>query len=58
MDIQVIAAGEKPVAPVVLERLGSLDPQAAELAALAEWSGRKSHGCRASQAATSYTGIC
>ena len=40
-DIQVIAPGESPLAPAVLDATsGSLDPEAAELAALAAWSGR------------------
>jgi len=39
-DIQVIAPGELPLAPAVLNAVdGPLDPQAAELAALAAWSG-------------------
>ena len=39
-DIQVIAPGEMPMAPVILTAIdGPLDPQAAELAALAAWSG-------------------
>jgi glycosyltransferase involved in cell wall biosynthesis/GT2 family glycosyltransferase len=43
-DIQVIAPGGSPLAPAVLDatnsaREGPLDPQAAELAALAAWSG-------------------
>jgi glycosyltransferase involved in cell wall biosynthesis/GT2 family glycosyltransferase len=39
-DIQVIAPGETPLAPAVLNVIdGSLEPQAAELAALANWSG-------------------
>jgi glycosyltransferase involved in cell wall biosynthesis/GT2 family glycosyltransferase len=40
-DIQVIAPGESPLAPAVLDATrGSLDPEAAELSALAAWSGR------------------
>src|SRR5271170_1680589 len=39
-DIQVIAPGESPLAAAVLDATkGPLDPQAAELAALAIWSG-------------------
>jgi hypothetical protein len=39
-DIQVIAPGEVPMAPAVLDATkGPLDPQAAEFAALATWSG-------------------
>jgi glycosyltransferase involved in cell wall biosynthesis len=39
-DIQVIAPGESPLAPAVLDATnGPLDPQAAELAALKAWSG-------------------
>jgi glycosyltransferase involved in cell wall biosynthesis/GT2 family glycosyltransferase len=40
-DIQLIAPGEAPLAPVVLDATnGPLDPEAAELAALASWGGR------------------
>ncbi len=55
----MIAPGEKPLAPVVLDATdGSLDPEAAELAALRSLERRKSHGCRATRRATRYTGIC
>jgi len=40
-DIQVIAPGESPLAPAVLDATsGPLESEAAELAALAAWSGR------------------
>jgi glycosyltransferase involved in cell wall biosynthesis/GT2 family glycosyltransferase len=44
LDVQVIAPGELPLAPVVLTAIhgppdGQLAPEAAELAALATWSG-------------------
>lgn len=40
-DIQVIAPGESPTSPTVLNALdGPLQPEAAELAALRGWSGR------------------
>lgn len=39
-DIQVIAPGDSPLAPAVVTAMdGQLDPEAAELAALASWSG-------------------
>lgn len=43
-DIQVIAPGETALAPAVLDATKApLDPQAAELAALAHWSGTGAH---------------
>ena len=40
VDVQVIAPGDTPLAPVVLDATdGPLDPEAAELAALAGWGG-------------------
>jgi glycosyltransferase involved in cell wall biosynthesis len=40
-DIQVIAPGESPLSATVLNAMdGPLEPQAAEMAALAAWSGR------------------
>jgi glycosyltransferase involved in cell wall biosynthesis len=48
-DIQTIAPGESPVAPTVLNALdGPLQPEAAELAALATWNGDGSHPSSAS----------
>ena len=50
-DIQVIAPSESPLSATVLNALGgSLEPEAAELAALAAWSGRGDQAAIASDA--------
>jgi glycosyltransferase involved in cell wall biosynthesis/GT2 family glycosyltransferase len=38
-DIQIIAPGEVPLAPAILTAMDGLEPEAAEMAALAAWSG-------------------
>lgn len=58
-DIQVIAPGETASAPVVLDATRNvLDGNAAELAALAAWSGGGIFGSKPNQAAAACTGIC
>ncbi len=48
-DIHLIRPGESPLAAAVLDaRNGSLDPQAAEMAALAAWSGQEPQPLRSS----------
>ncbi len=48
-DIQVIGPGESPLAAAVLDaRNGPLDPRAAEMAALAAWSGQAPQPLRSS----------